>query len=415
MEHKHASTAVSKAQENSMPSNDQTRKILLNLSAAQNQSEGLFRVKIATHADMGKLSIIKATSTFIISGNKSEIEKLEKLEFIAPHIEKPLAFLIVRGVFADLEPEQVLSDFKGLMPSVKYVKRINREGVPIPVMLVCLQDVAEADQIVARGHVFYLGRKCRVEKARSRPSHCFKCLRAGHFARDCRSSLVCSRCLCEGHKQHECKSDVQCTNCGEQHDMRSVICKRLRMQPPVKPPVKPPQPQQAENQPAMKPQEQKEKPLWAAVVSNSPASSPASPSMSQVQVQVPSPSDHSDPEPTLQQALDLMMSLLKQLQVLAQQIKLLKQQRTQSQSASTPHVQVQHAAAANTEVFQAAPESSRKKKRKNKKKKPAAPPAADQEEEPRSPNPDLDCPMCGDCEFDYLEDEHGVFVCKCQQ
>ena len=98
VEKKQALRLSNEAREDLVSTEAEKRKIVLNLQAARDLAEGAFRRKLASHVDLSKLTVLKTANKFIITGDKTEIAKIAKLDFIADFIEKPPALLVVRGV-----------------------------------------------------------------------------------------------------------------------------------------------------------------------------------------------------------------------------------------------------------------------------------------------------------------------------
>ena len=246
--------------------------IVLKSEVAQGMGNGSFRKKLAQFTNIDTLKIFCSKNHFFIAGEATQVNKIKDLDFIKGHLAPAVAYITVKGVFPDIETEVVQADLARMINSIVSVKRVTNNHTWISV---CLGNKEEARLLIQKGDVWYLGRKCNVFMPSVRPTHCFKCLKQGHKATECKSALICVRCLCAGHKQVDCIADVTCKSCGEAHATKSLLCKRPTHAAIAKPVGARPHPieRKQENMPRaveVKGTDSASSTSWAAVVAGKP-------------------------------------------------------------------------------------------------------------------------------------------------
>ena len=129
--------------------------------------------------------------------------------------------------------EEILEEYNAID-----IKRLMRNGVPIPVVKIFFKAAENLQTAVKLGIKLKEGLLIPVEESTTRSGRiirCYNCQKFGHVQTRCTRTKRCVKCGEEGHSHQEngeakCINNevVKCSNCGEKHQANSYICTKYQ-------------------------------------------------------------------------------------------------------------------------------------------------------------------------------------------
>jgi hypothetical protein len=194
--------------------------IMLNLKSHVNPSDSGLRIKAVKNTRDNGVLIVTDKDSNLDAIVKNEALKNIGFQFSEPRKPKPK--LMIRGVLAELENDEMLSvlgsqnNLSEELIDARVVFKTNSKAGSKDRNWVIEVNPEARTKILTRGRLYVKWESVRVQEY-FHPIRCFKCHHYGHMATSCtQTDITCMHCAANGHDKKNCPSindGPKCPSC----------------------------------------------------------------------------------------------------------------------------------------------------------------------------------------------------------